>query len=414
MSTNAIPKPHYVTDDLHSELSPSGAKRWISCPASINFLRNIKKLPSKPSMHAEEGTAAHELAAYCLENEVKPESCVGKVFNKFKVDSEMARQVAKYVDYVNGATTWDATLWVENRLSLENITDNMFGTADAIVVSKEYLEIIDLKYGKGVVVEVDDNPQLSLYAIGVLSHLAKNGIKFQDDFEVKLTIAQPRAQHADGPIRSTTKTIAQLKDFKEQVKKAIEISKLDNAPFGPGDDQCRWCEGAPTCRAYAEHNLRVAQLEFADMLKSPLEVKQKLPSVEELTEEELSKILTHSKSIENWLNAVGERAIKLAKAGTPIPRYKLVYGRSNRAWSSESEVIAKLEEYGTDLNRLYEKKFLSPTKAEKELTNAEWECVRDLVFKPTGKITLAPESDGRPTVDANKAAMDDWESEDLE
>jgi hypothetical protein len=150
------------------------------------------------------------------------------------------------------------------------------------------------------------------------------------------------------------------------------------------------------------------------MLKSPLEVKQKLPSVEELTEEELSKILTHSKSIENWLNAVGERAIKLAKAGTPIPRYKLVYGRSNRAWSSESEVIAKLEEYGTDLNRLYEKKFLSPTKAEKELTNAEWECVRDLVFKPTGKITLAPESDGRPTVDANKAAMDDWESEDLE
>lgn len=412
MSLNQIPKPHYVTDDLHSELSPSGAKRWIGCPASINFLRNIKKLPQKSSIHAEEGTAAHELAAYCLENEVKPESCIGKVFNKFKVDAEMARQVAKYVDYVNGATTWDATLWIENRLSLESIKENMFGTADAIIVSREYIEVADLKYGKGVVVEVEDNPQLALYAIGALVHLAKHGIKFNDDFEVKLTIAQPRAAHSDGPIRSTTKTIAQLKDFKDLVKKAIEISELENAPFGPSDDNCRWCEGAPTCRAFAEHNLRVAQLEFADMLKTPLEVKQKLPNVEELTEEELAKIMTHSKAIETWLNAVGERAIKLAKAGTAIPNWKLVYGRSNRAWSSESEVIQKLEEYGTDLDRLYEKKFLSPSKAEKELTNAEWETVKDLVFKPTGKITLAPESDGRMAVDHNKAAADDWANED--
>jgi hypothetical protein len=414
MGINAIPKPHYVTDDLHSELSPSGAKRWITCPASINFLRNIKKVPQKSSIHAEEGTAAHELAAFCLENEVKPESCIGKVFNKFKVDAEMARQVAKYVDYVEGAVTWDAALWVENRLSLETIEENMFGTADAIIVSEDGIEVVDLKYGKGVVVEVEDNPQLSLYAIGVLVHLAKNGLRFGDDTEVKLTIAQPRAAHADGPIRSTTLTVAQLKDFKEQVKKAIEISKLPTAPFGPGTDQCRWCDGAPTCKAFAEHNLRVAQLEFADMLKTPLEVKQKLPNVEELTEEELSKIMTHSKTIENWLNAVGERAIKLAKSGTEIPRWKLVYGRSNRAWSSESKVVAALEEYGTDLNRLYEKKFLSPSKAEKELTNAEWEHVKDFIFKPTGKITLAPETDGRPAVDANKAAADDWEGEDVE
>lgn len=413
MSINAIPKPHYVTDDLHSELSPSGAKRWIACPASINFLRNIKKLPQKTNVYAEEGTAAHELAAFCLENEVPATSCIGKTFNGFRVDSEMAKQVTKYVDYVRGATTWDATLWVENRLSLEFIEVDMFGTADAIIVSKDSVEVVDLKYGKGVVVEVEDNPQLALYAIGVLAHLAKNGLRFQDDFEVKLTIAQPRAPHADGPVRSATKTIAQLKDFKHLVKEAITISKREDAPFGPGADQCRWCEGAPTCRAFAEYNLKVAQLEFADMIKSPLEVKQKLPSVEELTEEELSRIMTHSKAIENWLSAVGERAIALARAGIEIPRYKLVYGRSIRAWSDEIDVLNVLEKYGTDTERMYEKKFLSPTKAEKELTKDEWEIVKEFVFKPTGKITLAPETDGRPAVDFNKAAAEDWNDEDL-
>lgn len=409
-----IPAPHYHTDEDHSEYSPSGAKRWINCPASIGFLKTIKRLPSKPNPYAEEGTAAHELAAFCLEQDIKPQQCVGKMFNNHIVDAEMARQVEKYTSYVQGAVTWDALLWVENRLSMESIHPNMFGTADAVIVSEDYLEIIDLKYGKGVVVEVDDNPQLALYATGVLFHLAKHGLRYEDDFEVKLTIAQPRAPHAAGPIRTTVLTIAQLRDFKNQVKKALDIALGDNPPFGPGSDTCRWCEGAPTCKALAEYNLKVAKLEFADLVESPLTLKQTLPNVDELSEADLANILKHSKSIEQWLNSVVEKATALLRADKKVPGYKLVYGRSNRAWSHESEVLARLEEYGTDIERLYEKKFLSPTKAEKELTDAEWDIVRDLVYKPTGKITIAPETDGRPAVNPNEAAKDDWSSEDIE
>lgn len=409
-----IPAPHYVTDEEHSRFSPSGAKRWIKCPASISFLDSIKRLPSKPNPYAEEGTAAHELAAYCLERDISPQKCVGMKFNNHIVDNEMARQVEKYTTYVQGAVTWDATLWVENKLSMESIHPDVFGTADAIIVSKDYLEIVDLKYGKGVVVEVEENSQLAVYAIGALSHLAKYGVKYSDDFEVKLTIAQPRAPHADGPIRSTTLTVAQLRDFKEIAKTAVKVSERSDAPFGPSADTCRWCEGAPTCRALANYNLEVARLEFADLLESPLSVKQKLPSINELSEEELAQILKHSKAIEQWLNAAVEKATSLLRADVKVPGYKLVYGRSNRAWLREAEVEERLSDYGTNLDRMYEKKFLSPTKAEKELTDAEWELVKDLVYKPTGKVTIAPESDGRPAINPHEAAKDDWTKEEVE
>jgi hypothetical protein len=406
-----IPKPHYASDEDHSQYSPSGAKRWMGCPASIQFLRNIKRVPSKPNRYAEEGTAAHELAAYCLENETSPRACLGKIFNNFKVDLEMAKEVAKYVDYINATVAWDSTLWVENRLSMSNIHPDMFGTADAIIVSDDYMEVVDLKYGQGVPVEVEDNYQLSLYAIGALLHLHKHGVTYEDDFEVKLTIAQPRAPHAHGPIRSTTVTVAQLRDLSHRAKEILAVAERSDAPFGPSESNCRWCEGAPTCHALAQYNLKLAQLEFADLVKTPLQFKQKLPIVEEMTKEDLANVLKHSKALENWLNAVAEKAINMAKADDAIPGYKLVYGRSNRAWKDQEQVESILLENLQDPERIYEKKFLSPTKAEKELSDWEWELVKDLVYKPTGKITLAPESDKRPSVDPHMAAADDWSQE---
>lgn len=409
-----IPAPHYITDEEHSKYSPSGAGRWVNCPASINFVKSLKKVPSGPNVYAEEGTAAHDLAEFCLEENISPAQCVGKTFNRHIVNDEMARHVEKYTSYIQGAVTWDSTLWVENRLSLEPIHNEMFGKADAIIVSEDALEIVDLKYGKGVIVEVENNLQLSLYAIGALFHLANHGHKYKDDFEVKLTIAQPRAQHPQGPIRSTTLTVAQLRDIKSKVKTALTVSQRSDAPFGPSPNTCRWCEGAPACKALANYNLQQAKIEFADLVDSPLTFKQKLTPTNALTNEELAQILKHSKAIEQWLKAAVERATMLLRAEEDVPGYKLVYGRSNRAWLHESEVYSRLEEYGTDLERLYEKKFLSPTKAEKELTDAEWELVKDLVYKPSGRVTVAPESDARPAVNRNDAAINDWSEEDID
>lgn len=406
-----IPKPNYVSPHEHSEFSPSGSKRWISCPASIKLIRELPRDEGEPNFYAMEGTAAHELAAFCLDEEIDASSQEGNEYNTIIVDREMSKQTQKYIDYVKGIVTWDSKLWVENRVSMEHIKDGMFGTADAIIVSPDSLEVIDLKYGRGVSVECEDNPQLMLYAIGALAHLAKHGIRFEPGFDVKMTIVQPRAPHRNGPIRSDYKTIAQLKDFQKEVITAIELSEEDDPPFGPTEDGCRWCPISPICKAHAAFNLEAAAIEWGDFEQSPNEFKNSLADKHTFSLDQLSNILKHTKAIEQWLKNVTEYAIEQLKKDKKISGYKLVYGRSNRAWEDMDLAIHILLKYGTDEERMYKKKFLSPAQAEHELTDDEFELIKDIIFKPTGSITLAPESDGRNAVNKQQEARDDWSEE---
>ena len=407
-----IPKPHYDSDAEHSEYSPSGSKRWVNCPASIMLLRRLpKKEEEGTNFYAEEGTCAHELAAYCLDEELDAETQVNKLFNNMTVTKEMARETQKYIDYVRGQVTWDSTLWVENRLSLQHIQATMFGTADAIIVSEDSLEVVDLKYGRGVVVEAEGNYQMMTYAIGALAHLAKHGIKFDPSFDVKMTIVQPRAPHADGPIRSSYVTVAQLKDFQKKLIAAVNESISDKPSFGPTEDGCRWCEAGPMCKAYAEYNLKQAQLEFAEFEKPTREFKQDLIAPDLMSEDQILGILKHGKAIEHWIKSVVEYALQQLEQGKPVKGYKLVYGRSIRAWDNQEEAFKILEEYGADMERFYNKKPLSPAQAEKECTEEEWDIVKDYIFKPQGKMTIAPETDSRPAVSVNGEAASDWADE---
>lgn len=413
MDLKVIPQPEVESPDEHSIYSPSGSKRWITCPASIQVIAGLNRPKGESNFFAEEGTAAHELGEQALKAQKPCEEFIGQTFNKFKVDKEMARQTQVYVDYVNGQVDWESVLWVENRLSLEHLQDGMFGTADAIVVSQNKLEIIDLKYGRGVVVEPDDNSQLMIYTLGVLKHLANHGIKFPDNFDVEMTIVQPRAPHDAGPVRSTFVTIAQLKDFQKIVINAIAETKKDNPSFGPTEDGCMWCEFAPICKAKAEHMLEVARLEFADFELPPKEFKSKLVEANAMPMEDAIKIMEHAKAIEHWVKSISGYMMERLKSEKNVKGYKLVRGRSNRAWVNVEKAMATLEDYGTDRKRLFTEKPLSPAQAEKELTEAEWEMISDLIFKPEGKITIAKESDGRPEVSMAQEAADDWASEEL-
>lgn len=417
-----IPKPNYESPHAHSEFSPSGSKRWISCPASIRLIRELPREEGEPNFYAMEGTCAHELAAFCLDEDIDTYSQEGNEFNTIIVDKEMTKQVKKYIDYVKGAETHNSKLWVENRVSMEHIKDGMFGTADAIIVTIDEfeisegvtlvtegsLEVIDLKYGRGVAVECEDNPQLMLYAIGALAHLAKHKIRFEPGQDVKMTIHQPRAPHRDGPVRSDYKTIAQLKDFQKEVIIATELAEEDNPPFGPTEDGCRWCPIAPICKSYADFNLQATAIEWEDFDMSPNDFKNSLADKNTFSLDQLSNILKHTKAIEQWLKNITEYAIEQLKKDKSIKGYKLVYGRSNRAWEDQDKAIHALLEYGTDEARIYNKKFLSPAQAERELTEKEFELIQDMIFKPTGNITLAPEKDGRPAVNKNQEAVDDW------
>jgi hypothetical protein len=400
-------KPVVPDKKDHSEYSPSGGKRWVNCPASIRMVKEAPKKESS-SFYANEGTAAHELAALCLEEETVPSMYIGKQFNKIIADTHMARETNKYVDYVLGKVTWDSQLFVETRIPMFNLEEDMFGTSDAIIISKDTFEIIDLKYGKGVLVEAEDNYQLAIYAIGIVEWLKTEGIHYSDETEITLTIVQPRAPHIEGPIRSWMVTIAGLKELSHKIKKAVHNSKSENPSFGPSDENCRWCEASPFCKPFAEYNVKAAQLEFADFAKPKNEFSNSLADRNSLSLDQLAKILKHSKAIEQWLKGVTEFAIEEMRRGKEIPTYKLVYGRSIRAWENQVAAEELILDKGIEIEELYTKKFKSPTQMEKTLEPKIWEEVKELVFKPTGKITLAPETDGRSSVSPDYEAAKEW------
>jgi len=422
MKNLKLPKPQYESPQEHSEFSPSGSKRWINCPASIQLIRELPREEETSNFFAEEGTSAHELAAFCLDEEINCDSQEGNEFNHIIVDKDMARQTQKYVDYVRGKVTWNSILWVENRISLESIKKGMFGTADAIIVSIDKyeekagiihiiegsLEVVDLKFGRGVPVEATDNSQMMLYAIGALTHLARHKIRFPPGFDVQFTIVQPRSPHREGPIRSDWKTVAQLKDFSKEVRIATELAEEPNPVFGPTEEGCLWCPVSPVCKARAQHSFEIAKLDWGDFALSPNEFKNSLAANNTFSLDDLSQILKHSKSIERWLKNITEYAIEQLKKDKKVPGFKLVYGRSNRAWEDQDKAIEALLQYGTDEERLFTKKFLTPAQAERELTDEEFSIANDYIFKPTGSITIAPEADGRTAVNKDQEAIDDW------
>ncbi len=421
-----IPKPSVDTNAEHSEYSPSGSSRWLNCTASIEYLKTFKRVQGESNFYAEEGTCAHELSAKAIDDELSTMAYIGEKFNGIVVDTEMVKETQKYVDYVNGQVTWNSTLWVENKVSLQHLEPKMFGTADAIIfsidefelengvylVTEGELEIVDLKYGRGIVVEAIDNTQMMIYALGALSHLAKHNIKFSPGLDVKMTIVQPRAPHELGPIRSDYMTVAQLKDFQKEVKASIAESKSKNPVFKATEKGCRWCEAAPFCKAYANHNMEIAKIEFSEFELSPEEFKKTRPEPKELSETDLVNIMKHTKSIEYWLKSITAYCLEQLQQGKKVQGYKLVYGRSNRAFKDQKEVEKILKEYGTEEERVYNTKFLTVAQLEKELTNEEWELIKDLIFKPQGKISLAKESDARPKVDTQSEAIDEWSKED--
>ncbi len=393
----------------HSVYGPSGSKRWMSCPASIQMEAQMPRQPEVYNFPAEEGTAAHELGEYALREELRAESCIGKTFNEFEVDQEMANQVQKYVSYVEGECTWDSTLIIEARVKMDHIEKDMFGTADAVIFSKDTIEVIDLKYGRGIVVEPEHNSQLMLYACGTLRYLAtERDIRFTDDQTIKLTIFQPRAPHKDGPVRSWFCTVAQLKDFQRLVIRAVIQSKEERPPFGPTEDGCRWCRAAPICTAFAKHNLEQLQLDFAEFATPSREFKQNLLSLNSMDDTQVANILKHSKAITQWLKTLADHAVSELSQGKIVPGFKLVYGRSIRKWENSDMARDRLLEYGVDNNRMHVSKFLTAPQMEKELRPEEWDIIKDLVVKPQGKITLAPESDGRAAVDPNIEAKEEW------
>lgn len=398
----------------HAQLGASGAKRWMNCAGSV---RMSEGLPDTAGPHAWEGTAAHEVGEMCLRDGVDATSFVGQFIKVFvggedegevdvyyqniEVTQEMADAVQVYVDFVREAAE-GGELFIEERVSLAVLEPPrpMFGTTDVGIwfANERLLHVVDYKHGKGVVVEVVDNPQPMYYALGTVVDTLK-----QKPDIIRMTIVQPRAHHPDGPIRSHNITWDELVAFKKELLTAAEATMDPEAPLCVGD-WCRWCPAMATCPAQQEHAVVLAQTEF-DVIETVAD----LPAAEHLTIEELVRVLDGAEIVQKWLKSVAAYALNMLDLGDDVPGYKLVQGRANRQWVDPKEIDGYLARRGLRVKQRYAtRKVVSPAQAEKLVKALDGPDLPERFWmKPEGKKTLAPDTDARKAL--STSAADDFE-----
>jgi hypothetical protein len=376
----------------------------------------------RSSAAANEGTAAHELAAWVLsEDDRAPEDMLGRVVDinadaaalrflepgsptdgmtRWPVTQEMCDAVHVFVAHVCGL---GGERQIEQKLDISHVHKDIWGTGDAIVYQPEtkHLHIVDLKYGRGVVVEAVDNPQLALYALGAAHRYHNRGID-----TVTMTIVQPRAQHPDGPVRSETVTYAELTARGRMLAaSAAEVDKARDklremvhgdwlrAYVFPGD-HCRFCKVSATCPVRAQQAMADAQAEFSDTGVMTL------PNVDALTTDQLGDLLKKARQIQHWINAVEERANAEALSGSVPTGFKLVAKRATRGWADEEAFITAAPLLLTiKPEQMYgPPKLLSPAQLEKLLPKDERAHLSAFVAKSSSGVNLVPVEDARPGV----------------
>ncbi|WP_311777482.1 DUF2800 domain-containing protein [Trueperella abortisuis] len=369
--------------DSHALLSASSAHRWLNCPPSAKAVEGTADAPSDAAL---QGTAAHALAEHKLLRALKRRS--KRPVSEFE-DDEMDALPDDYVDFIlehlsNARETCaDAQVFVEQRLDYSHVAPGGFGTGDCVIVAEPTLHIIDLKYGMGVQVSAVDNPQLKLYGLGALAAFGA----LYDITEVRLSIFQPRRGNVETWTIPATELIAW---GKEVVAPIAEIAARGGGEYKAGA-WCQFCRIAPTCRARAEANLALARHEF-------------VPPAE-LTLDEVADVLTKIPELKAWASDVEAWALAQAQAGTQVPGFKVVAGRSIRKYADEAAVAEAAKAAGyTDI---WDKKLIGITAMEKLMGRSTFKDVLGpLVVKPEGKPTLVPESDKRPPLERVSAATD--------
>lgn len=359
----------------HAVLSASSSHRWLICPPSARY---EQEFPSEISPYAEEGTRAHALAEGWLRHllyEMDPPP------NEDDAPDEMRDAVQEYVNTVIAGAARRKDCYIEQRISLGPWVPEGFGTSDAIAVAGNELRVYDLKYGKGVPVSAEGNPQARLYALGALHTI---GWLYEID-RVRTTIVQPRLDS----VSSEELSVADLLAWGETVKTVARAAFEGEGEFAPGE-HCRFCRARQVCRARAEQNLGLAKWEF-----------RRPPNV---TTEEIAQILMDSQELEHWLGGLRDYALATALQGTVYPGWKVVEGRANRRYTDESDVLGKLLDR-EDVDALAPRQLIGIPAMEKALGKEVFaQLVKPHVVKPIGKPTLVPESDKREPI--NPAALD--------
>lgn len=389
----------------HAVLSPSSAERWISCPASVQLSAKYKREESE-SAFAREGTAAHALA------EIYGRHAFGQLSAEDK-DDAVSRWAEEFADVFAGSapsdkdemfeTAEDYVLVIQNLASRYDNAQVFFeerfptgvpqswGTSDAVIVAPDAVHIVDLKYGKGVQVPAEGNPQLRLYALGALDTY---GDLLGDTETVAWTVYQPRINN----VATAFSTPEEIRGWRSEVvipAARLALGPVEKAPFGPSESACRWCPLAGACRARAEY---IAELDFG-----------RAPDL--LDDAEIAEALPRLKDIQRWTESVEREALQRAYSeGRTLPGHKVVLRGGRRIVKDQAHAIQRLIDAGYNAEQVATMRLAGVTALDKLLGEPieKTEVLGSLVSRTEGRPAVVPESDPGVPVTAESRAAEDF------
>lgn len=370
--------------NTHAILSASASHRWLNCNPSA---RLEQEFADRETDAAAEGTAAHALCEHKLRRALKMRS--KKPISPYDCD-EMDAYTDAYVEFVMEALAEakreckDPLVLIEQKLDFSCYVPDGYGTGDCLIVADKLLHIIDFKYGQGVLVDAEQNPQMMLYALGALRLFDS----LYDITEVSMSIFQPRREN----VSTWTISVDDLLDWAENtLKPKAELAFKGEGEYTPGS-WCQFCKAAVKCRARAEAKLQLARYEFA------------MPPL--LSDEEIEDILLKLDDLTKWANEITAYAQDAAVNHGKVWRgFKLVESRTNRRYTDEEAVAQAANAAG--YHDIYKKSLIPITEMERLMGKKTFaEVIGSLVEKPKGRPTLVPASDKRPAIVSTGAEQD--------
>ncbi|MDK8794210.1 DUF2800 domain-containing protein [Corynebacterium sp. MSK041] len=387
-AASAVAQAPEHTDRAHALLSASSAHRWINCtPAPYLEAQH----PDSDSEAAAEGTTAHELAEHKLRQALneptrRPESDW--------IDEDMEDHTDTYVDHVMAELhrtkqqSPGAFLAIEQRLDFSHIVPDGFGTSDATIVGDGTMTIVDFKYGKGVKVDAEDNPQMRLYALGALAQFGM----IYDIHTVRMVIFQPRINN----ISTDEVPVEELTQWAEDVVRPAAALAIAGEGQLQAGTWCQFCRHAPQCTALAKQM-------FAPIPTTGDAFTPTAPDPDTLTDEQITQIVSVSTELKKWLGKVEAHALAQANNGHVYPGLKLVEGRSVRKYT-DTDAVAAVVTSETAEDPYKPREVLGITAMTKLLGKKQFdELLGRYVHKPEGKPTLVPVSDKRPALEVATA-----------
>lgn len=373
----------------HALLSASSAHKWLKCAPSA---RLEEKFPNKTSEYMEEGTLAHEIAEYKVRSyflEPVSKTAYTRKLNSFKkrehFDQEMLLHTDTYLEFIKGEAMQTGVrpfVAVEQMVDYSKYAPEGFGTADCLMISGDNLHIIDFKYGKGVAVDAENNPQMKLYALGALAQFGM----FYNIKVIKMSIVQPRIDN----VSSSSISVQELLNWAEnEVKPQAQKAFMGLGDYCQGE-HCKFCKAKGACEFRAKENIKIVE-----------EVQNATGT---LSNEEVGEFLSKTDGVEQWIKDLRGYALEQILKGESIPGWKAVEGKSNRKIVNVDKAFEILESKGFEQAVLYERNPITLTELEKIVGKTKLtDYIGNYIEKPTGAPTLTKESDKRQSIKLSAA-----------